>query len=98
MIIHAPGVTRAGSTCDTPVTSTDFYPTLLELAGLPPLPRQHLDGVSLVPLLKGGSLARGPLFWHYPHYGNQGGAPGAPSETATGSSSNGMKADWNSST
>lgn len=32
--------------------------------------------MSLVPLLKGDSLARGPLFWHYPHYGNQGGAPG----------------------
>jgi arylsulfatase A-like enzyme len=37
---------------------------------------QHRDGVSLVPLLKGGSLNRGPLFWHYPHYGNQGGSPG----------------------
>jgi arylsulfatase A-like enzyme len=39
-------------------------------------PRQHADGVSLMPLLQGGSLARGPIFWHYPHYGNQGGAPG----------------------
>jgi len=75
-IIRAPGVTRPGSHCDTPVVSTDFYPTLLELAGLPPMPQQHLDGVSLVPLLKGGALQRGPLFWHYPHYGNQGGAPG----------------------
>jgi arylsulfatase A-like enzyme len=77
MIIRAPGVTKPGSTCDTPVTSTDFYPTLLELAGLPLRPQQHVDGMSLVPLLKGDSLARGPLFWHYPHYGNQGGAPGA---------------------
>jgi arylsulfatase A-like enzyme len=76
-IIRAPGVTKPGSTCDTPVTSTDFYPTLLELAGLPLRPQQHVDGVSLVPLLEGGSLARGPLFWHYPRYGNQGGAPGA---------------------
>ena len=76
MIIRAPGVTQPGSTCDTPVTSTDFYPTLLELAGLPLRPQQHVDGMSLVPLLKGDSLARGPLFWHYPHYGNQGGAPG----------------------
>ncbi|MCX6873796.1 MAG: sulfatase [Verrucomicrobia bacterium] len=76
MIIRAPGVTKAGSVCDTPVTSTDFYPTLLELADLPQRPRQHVDGVSLVPLLKGGQLARGPLFWHYPRYGNQGGAPG----------------------
>jgi len=76
MIIRAPGVTKPGSTCDTPVTSADFYPTLLELAGLPLRPQQHLDGMSLMPLLKGDSLARGPLFWHYPHYGNQGGAPG----------------------
>jgi arylsulfatase A-like enzyme len=75
-IIRAPGVAQPGSTCDTPVTSPDFYPTLLELAGLPLRPRQHVDGMSLVPLLKGDPLARGPLFWHYPHYGNQGGAPG----------------------
>lgn len=75
-IICAPGVTKPGSTCDTPVISTDYYPTLLELAGLPMKPEQHLDGVSIVPLLKGGALDRGkPLFWHYPHYGNQGGAP-----------------------
>lgn len=74
-IVSAPGVTRPGSVCDTPVLSTDFYPTLLELAGLPPHPGQHRDGVSLVPLLKGRRLDRGPLYWHYPHYGNQGGAP-----------------------
>ena len=75
MIIRAPGVTAAGSTCDTPVISMDFYPTILELAGLPAEPEQHRDGRSLVPLLKGQPLDRGPLFWHYPHYGNQGGAP-----------------------
>lgn len=75
-IISVPGMTRPGSTCDTPVTSTDFYPTLLQLADLPPDPGQHVDGVSLVPLLEGGKLdRRAPLFWHYPHYGNQGGAP-----------------------
>lgn len=75
MFIKAPGVAKAGSVCGTPVTSTDFYPTLLELAGLPLRPKQHVDGMSLVPLLKGGRLDRGPLYWHYPHYGNQGGAP-----------------------
>jgi hypothetical protein len=36
-----------------------------------------LDGVSLVPVLRGQSLPERPLFWHYPHYGNQGGAPSA---------------------
>ena len=76
LIVVAPGVTKAGTTCDSPVISTDFYPTLLQLAGLPLQPAQHLDGVSFVPLLKGEAMARGkPLFWHYPHYANQGGAP-----------------------
>ena len=75
-IVCAPGVTKPGSTCDAPVISTDYYPTLLELAGLPAKPEQHLDGVSLVALLKGTATSRGrPLYWHYPHYGNQGGAP-----------------------
>jgi arylsulfatase A-like enzyme len=73
--IRAPGITRPGSICDTPVISTDFYPTLLALAGLPLKPSQHRDGVSLLPLLRGGNLERGPLFWHYPHYSPQGGAP-----------------------
>jgi arylsulfatase A-like enzyme len=76
-IIRAPGVTRPGSVCGVPVASTDFYATLLDLAGLKSDPGQHRDSASLVPLLKGGSLERGPLFWHYPHYGNQGGAPSA---------------------
>lgn len=75
-ILRAPGLTRPGSVCEHPVISTDFFPTLLELAGLEPLPDQHRDGRSLVPLLRGQPLDRGPLFWHYPHYGNQGGAPG----------------------
>jgi hypothetical protein len=42
---------------------------------LPLQPQQHIDGVSLVPLLTGGRIAARPLFWHYPHYGNQGGEP-----------------------
>ena len=82
MIIAWPGVAKPGGTCDEPVVSTDFYPTLLEMAGLPPRPEQHLDGVSLVPLLKGGAgPEREAIFWHYPHYGNQGGAPGGAVRT-----------------
>ena len=77
LIIRAPGVTRSGEIETTPVSSVDFYPTLLELAGLRTRPEQHVDGVSLAPLLRGEPLDRGPLYWHYPHYGNQGGAPGA---------------------
>ncbi len=76
-MVRWPGVTRPGSTCDVPVTSTDFYPTMLAMAGLPSKPEQHKDGRSLVPLLEGeGKLARKAIYWHYPHYGNQGGFPG----------------------
>ncbi len=75
MMVRAPGVTRAGAVCDSPVVSTDFFPTILELAGLPALPKQHVDGVSFTPLLRGESRVRAPIYWHYPHYGNQGGSP-----------------------
>jgi arylsulfatase A-like enzyme len=78
MMVRWPGVTARGSVCDVPVTSTDFYPSLLEMAGLPMKNKQHVDGVSFVPLLKGAKVwKRAPLYWHYPHYGNQGGQPGA---------------------
>ncbi|CAN5441065.1 hypothetical protein BH23VER1_BH23VER1_22130 [soil metagenome] len=74
--IKAPGVTEPGSASAVPVTGTDFFPTILELAGLDSLPAQHVDGLSLVPLLAGtGTLPERALFWHYPHYGNQGGEP-----------------------
>jgi len=76
-IIRWPGVTTGRDSTDVPVISTDFYPTLLEMAGLPLRPEQHADGTSLVPVLRGdSSLGREALFWHYPHYSNQGGFPG----------------------
>lgn len=60
---------------DVPVTGADFYPTILDLLDLPLRPDQHLDGVSLVPLMEGKEIASRSLYWHYPHYGNQGGEP-----------------------
>ena len=77
LFVRWPGVTRPGTLCATPVTSPDFYPTLLTMAGLEHRPEQHSDGTDLTPLLKGDDLSERPLFWHYPHYGNQGGTPGA---------------------
>jgi arylsulfatase A-like enzyme len=48
------------------------------MAGLPQIPEQHVDGVSITDLFKGGDvLDREAIYWHYPHYGNQGGTPGA---------------------
>ena len=76
MLIKWPGVVKAGSVCAEPVTSTDFYPTMREMAGLPLKPGQHIDGVSLIPLLKGtGRPQRDAIYWHYPHYHGSGNRP-----------------------
>ena len=73
-----PGSIEAGSTCPVPVSGIDFYPTLLELAGTTVPEEQTIDGRSMVSLLRGEQdreIADRDLFWHYPHYGNQGGDP-----------------------
>ena len=78
MIIKAPGVAQPGSVCNVPVISMDFFPTLLELAGLPARPELALDGISLVPVLNGNEgLDHAPLVWHYPHYHGSLWTPGA---------------------
>ena len=74
-IIHVPGLTKPGTSSDVLAIGMDFYPTILELAGLPLRPEQHVDGVSLVPVLSGKNIPERALYWHYPHYGNQGGEP-----------------------
>ena len=69
MIIRWPGRIAAGSTCDVPVISTDFYPTFLDLAGADKPDNHTLDGVSLLPLLKGQTAYENrALFWHMPVY------------------------------
>ncbi len=77
-IARWPGRIAPGSESAAPMVSMDWYPTWLEAAGLPPMPTQHVDGRSLVPALTGEShdLAHRDLFFHYPHYSNQGGGPG----------------------
>ncbi|MFK7933138.1 MAG: sulfatase [Saprospiraceae bacterium] len=73
--ISVPWLDLRGQKNATPVIGSDFFPTLLELAGLPLQPNAHLDGESIAPVLTGKKLAERPLYWHYPHYGNQGGRP-----------------------
>ena len=69
VIVRWPGTVAPGSVSDVPVISTDFYPTILQATGQPPRPHQHVDGLSLVPVLSGeGGLDRSAIFWHYPHY------------------------------
>ncbi len=76
-VVRWPGVSPAGTFCNVPLATTDFYPTFLEMAGLPARDGQHLDGVSFAALLRNpfAKFDRGPLFFHYPHYSNQGGFP-----------------------
>ncbi len=65
----------AGTHCSTPVCGVDFYPTIMRYAGIDIPSNVKVDGVDLTPLLNGKEIAERPLFWHYPHYGNQGGEP-----------------------
>jgi arylsulfatase A-like enzyme len=76
LIIRWPGTIAPGSECETPVVLTDLVPTLLEAAGINVGQTVGpLDGVSLLPILKGGSLSERSLYWHFPNYTNQGGRP-----------------------
>ena len=76
-IIRAPGVTNPGSVSDQPIVSMDFFPTMLELVGLPLKPNLHADGRSLLPELTGKKGKPRPLYWHYPHYHGSTWKPGA---------------------
>ncbi len=75
LIVRWPGIVKPGSTTATSVQSIDFFPTLLDVCGVKN--DTKVDGVSLLPVLKGEALQRDALYWHYPHYSNQGGRPGA---------------------
>lgn len=64
------GVVPAGAVSDTPASTVDIYPTLLDVAGVPAPTHQPLDGVALAPVLRNprASLSRDTLYWHLPHY------------------------------
>ncbi|MEM6333020.1 MAG: sulfatase [Planctomycetota bacterium] len=74
-IAHWPKRIAPGTTTDAVITSPDLFPTLLEAADAEPMPDQHVDGKSFLPALLGQPFDRGPVFWHYPHYSNQGDTP-----------------------
>ncbi|WP_146851175.1 sulfatase [Brevifollis gellanilyticus] len=75
LIVRWPGVTKPGSTSDTPTITMDLFPTLLDMTSVQPVNSTSAtgasgrDGLSLLPLLRGeGTLNRSELFWHYPHH------------------------------
>lgn len=68
-IVRWPGVVAPGTLCDTPVISTDCFPTLIQAAGIELEADTKLDGMSLLPLLKqSGTLERESIFFHCPNY------------------------------
>jgi arylsulfatase A-like enzyme len=74
LVVYWPGKTKTGATIDTPVISTDWTPTLLDIAGVKT--DAPYDGISLAGLITHGERPPPrPLFWHFPHYTNQGGRP-----------------------
>jgi arylsulfatase A-like enzyme len=69
MFVHWPGKVKAGTSCDFPVISTDFFPTFTELAGAKLTDDYPLDGTSLLPLMDGARhMDRESIFWHFPAY------------------------------
>ncbi|MFR9582288.1 MAG: sulfatase [Rikenellaceae bacterium] len=68
LIINYPGVTQAGSTCTTPVSAIDFYPTLIEVASGKKCTDKQTQGVSILPLLNGKDIKpRNIYFWRSYH-------------------------------
>lgn len=78
LLVRNPATGHAGEITEEPVYSTDFYPTILAATGHDLLPENHKDGESFLSHLQDPSAPKTgrPLFWHYPHWGNQGGSPG----------------------
>jgi arylsulfatase A-like enzyme len=68
LIVRWPGGVAAGRVCRQPTVNVDFYPTFLDAAGIDPEARQHLDGVSILPMLKDPDARpkRDTIYWHYP--------------------------------
>ena len=78
LIVNWSGKIKAGSVCNTPVTSVDFFPTFVELAGGNIAQYQKLEGESILPLCMGKkSVEERPLYWYFPHHRKEGLSMGA---------------------
>ncbi len=75
LIIRDPRAKNMTARIDTPVCGIDFYPTVMNFAGVSIPESVDIDGLDISPLLNGKQIDDRALFWHYPHYGNQGGEP-----------------------
>ncbi|MCK4992840.1 MAG: sulfatase [Bacteroidales bacterium] len=68
-IVRWTGKIEAGSSCDIPLITNDFYPTFLDLSDIPLKPEQHMDGISFKDILleNVSEIEREAIYWHYPH-------------------------------
>ena len=67
--IKWPGVIESGAKSDFPANGIDLMPTFAEITSAELPKNQPVDGVSLLPVLKGKSYSREkPLFFHFPLY------------------------------
>ena len=78
VLVRLPKAGSGGTTCAEPIYTTDYFPTILAATGQNLLPDAHKDGTSFLTYLEKPSspASNRKLFWHYPHWGNQGGSPG----------------------
>lgn len=78
MIVNWQGKVKPGSVCKTPVSSVDFFPTFVELAGGDPKKYANLEGISMLPLFKQkNNFSERTLYWHFPHHRKEGLSMGA---------------------
>lgn len=78
VIMRWPGKIAAGQVSDVPVNTVDFYPTFANAIRQPNQKDQDIDGEDILKLIaKPDHAKKRILYWHYPHYSNQGGKPGS---------------------
>jgi len=76
LIIKYPGKCKPATLIKTPVSSVDFFPSIVEMTGSL-YENVKTDGISILRLFKKDKFPERPLYWHYPHYSNQGVEPGS---------------------
>ncbi len=89
MLVKWPGVTKPNTTTNSKVIIEDFFPTILEMAGVKNYNTiQKIDGQSFTTILEGNEVSNDrPLYWHYPN--NWG-----PTGPGIGATSTIRKGDW----
>lgn len=72
LIIKHPKIGKAGIQSDLPVSSVDMYPTILNMVDAPELIADDIEGINISPAIRGETMTRGAIYWHFPHYSNHG--------------------------